>query len=180
MNKKAGLYIGAIALAAIALIATISFNSISSVVAQESKSQAKAILDLKWETQNAQFIAGKAIADALADASYTLISCGYDKSEAETLVYKYLGEEGIGTTFQGCTFSNIGISDSNPLDMTVSLKLSCEKDSGGNLKGAYKKIILFNKMVQTQPVGNQCTVTITDLDSSPAEVEVSQTAPYAP
>ena len=179
MNKKAGLYTGAIALAAIALIATISFNSISGARAQESRSQAEAIVDLKWEMQNAQFVAGKTIADAVADASWTTTSCGYNGSTALTKVNSYLGEQGIGTTFHGCTFLNIGISDNIPPDITVSLQLSCEKGAGGSLKGTYEKTILFNKRVQTQAAGNQCTVIVNNTDATAYE-EVKQTATFTP
>jgi len=180
MNKKAGLYIGAIALAAIAVIAAISFNSISSARAQETGGQTKAILDLKWEAQNAQFVAGKAVADALADASYTATTCGYDAAQASGKIEAYLTTV-KQQAFPGCSFSVLSANGAgNPADITVSLQLACEKDSGENLKTSCVKTVEFKKQVQTSiTAGNQCTVIVNNIDATPYE-EVHQTATFSP
>jgi hypothetical protein len=175
MNKKAGLYVGAIALAAIAIIATILFNSISDASAQEGRSQAKAILDLKWEMQNSQFVAGKAIADAVADASYVGGACVYNSATAQTNISNYLSNLVSKQALQGCSIApaSILINALNPAAISVSMKFTCQKKSG-SLDASYAKTVVFNKKVETS--GN-CRVIVTNTSVTPNEVDVDHTEP---
>jgi hypothetical protein len=166
MNKKAGIYTGAIALAAMAIIATIAFNGISGAWAQ-GEGEAKAILDFKWEAQNAQHVAGKAIADALADASYSETSCGYSHDEALYNISTYLASQAMRDAFQGCAFSDVSVDDSAPPNVLVSVKLSCGKSTGGNMRMAYEKTLAFSKRVQAS---GSCTIIVTDIDTGEEEV----------
>ncbi len=165
MNKKAGLYIGAIALAAIALIATISFNSFSEVRGQEGRSQAEAIIDLKWEMQNAQYLTGKSIADALADATYDGGACTYNSTKAKNTITSYLGSGGLSNAMRSCGITINSINTANQASITVEAKFNCLKDSG-SLDMDYKKTITFKKAVS----GTGCAITVTDLDTGQQEV----------
>jgi len=173
---KKGFYTGAIAVVAVVIISIAAFSMVSTVQTTESKNQAKAIVEAKWQWQNASELLSKSASDAIADASYTASACAYETTAGHSKVSSYASDV-ISNTYSDCTIANILIDDSALPDIDISFELKCANSFSGNDSASYKKNVVVQKNVQTLFIAgtpNQCNVIVTDNRSG--KIEVDQTA----
>ncbi len=167
-----GFYTGTIALTAVIIISVVSFSAISSIEAGEAKSQARAILDVRYDFQKASVIVSKTVSDALADASFDGTSCGYEKNAAGTNLQNYFENNHVlATTYENCTAEIKQLRQEN---RQVEVEIYCTKNAEGVL-AEYKTRVEYNKAVSAVDSGTDCTVTVTDDDTGQVEVQETET-----
>jgi len=145
--KAIGSFSGAIALIAVVLVAVISFGMVLEREAATSSSEARAIIEAKWELQNAHHLAGKSFADAIADSVFEK-GCAFDWLDIETKAGNesagYL-RDALNLSLQNCQVANVGAGGAGPNSITLSFDIECTKELGNITVSYAKRGFAFDK-----------------------------------
>jgi len=174
MNRK-GAYTATIAIVAVIIIATVSFNSIATVQGQQT-GNARTLLDFKRDVFNINYLLGKTTADAISDSAYDpgTGSCGYRGEDfARGAVTTYVNDT-LRETYPGlCSVDSVDIDNlgGDPIEFDVTIKLSCARGFGREFEASYVKTFEYRKGLVVNAIGG-CNVIVTDRDSGEEEVNI--------
>ncbi len=155
MNKKGGIYVGIVAVIALAALALVIYPSLSTTNEWKASIYANLMLETKRIWQNARFVLDKATADALAD--YAQTSGGTDINGAGNQVESYLNnaltaisnESGFQCTLDSFNYQT-GAANNEAI---VTIDLKCEqelrKSTKTSFKVSYAKEAVFEKRVES-------------------------------
>lgn len=155
MNKRGGIYVGIIAVMALAALALIIYPSLSITNEWEASRYTNLMLETKRIWQNARFVLDKATAEALADYAQTNNST--DVSGAGAQVESYLSnalatisnESGFICDLHPFSYST-GAANNEAI---VTINLKCEQELRKNTKTTFKvsyaKQVVFEKRVES-------------------------------
>jgi len=167
MNRKAA-YSGSIALIAVVILVSVSFNSSAVLQAEAGQRQAKTIIDVKRDWQMARYLLDKSASDAVADAAS---DCGYASDDVDRILTTYFNDTLKDAGLQHCTAENSDASGNNPDNITITVDIQCSKTAEGT-KVQYKKNgIEFRKRAYYDNTGSGCLVDVKDRDSGLCEVD---------
>lgn len=172
MMGRKGIFSGAIAVFAIAIIAGFAFSSMGVMDSRALGTGAENVSDFKREVQNIEFVLGKSASDAIADSVYEQ-GCSFVIPNVQAKANAYFSQtlSGLGSGFPACSVSNVSVNGS-AANATISLVLDCQKTFSGT-DISYRKILQYNKNTSTPgptPPAT-CRVVVTDPDFG---VEVDQ------
>jgi len=171
MNKK-GIYTATLALVAITVIAAMSFSNVANVQAKEGVDKAQAIIDLKWEWQNAYSLLWNSGADAVADAGFAS-ACVFDADAIKNTAEIYFADT-LAESLKNCSIDNVSVQDPpDSLDEAkITFDLECRKELNG-MSINYKKggRILRKKAYYYTDGTGACFVDVKDVGTGYCEVD---------
>lgn len=175
MENK-GLYTGAVALIAVAIIIASSFSMVSSVQSHQQESYANNIMETKWQMQNAKHLTGKIVSDALADSGF-LSGCTFVINDIIATLGSgsdgYL-KETLDDSFSDCTVEVEGTQDLGGNQVRVNIRsISCSREFDGISINYEKEGLEFNKQISYYTDLNtfECTIDVRDVDSGKCDVD---------
>ena len=155
MNKKGGIYVGIVAVIALATLALAIYPSMSITNEWKASSYSNLMLETKRIWQNARFVLDKATADALAD--YAQTNGSTNVSGAGNQVKNYLdnalttisNESGFKCELDSFNYQSGAAND----EATITIDLKCEqelrKGTKTSFKVSYTKEAVFEKKVES-------------------------------
>ena len=174
--RNKGLYTGAVALIAVAIIIASSFAMVSTVKSHQQESYANNIMETKWQMQNTKHLVGKIVSDAMADSGFgsgctfvidDIIDTLGDGSDG------YL-EDTLDEAFSDCTVEVEGVVSPVLNQVRVSINnIECNKEFDGITIGYKKQDLVFNKRISyyVDALTLECTIDVQDIDSGKCEVD---------
>ena len=165
--KTKGSYTGAIAIIAVVIMAVISFGMVSTREATAHENEAGAIIEAKWEMQNAHHLVGKVFADAIADSGVEQ-GCAFDLAATNTKANTYFTAS--FTNYPPyCAVQNVVVGGSAS-SVTVDFDLQCSKEVGGIVINYTRKGFEFDKQVHYDNSAG-CLVDVEDNDTGECDVD---------
>jgi len=165
--KRNGMYSASIALIAVVIITALAFNSIATVKSQEGKSLAREMIEVKWASQNAEYLLEKSAADAFADAIPLAPPCDRGTGLVESYLNATLADVSEDLNCKIILFSSINIAGPNA---TIDLELRCGRSLGTGFVN-YEKELEIWKTVTVDDDGISCFVDVEDKKSGECEVD---------
>jgi len=155
MNKKGGVYVGIVAVIALATLALVIYPSLSTTNEWKASIYANLMLETKRIWQNARFVLDKATADALAD--YAQTNGSKDVSRAGNQVKNYLNNALTAISNESgfkCELDSFNYrtgTANNKAKVTIDLKCEQElrKNTKTSFKVSYTKKAVFEKEVKS-------------------------------
>lgn len=155
MNKKGGIYVGIVAVIALAALALVIYPSLSITNEWKASGYSNLMLETKRIWQNARFVLDKAVSEALAD--YAESNGRTNIKRAGSQVQSYLNNA-LATISNESGFScsldsfNYNTSGGNK-EAIVTIDLKCEQELRKNTKTTFKvsyaKSAIFEKRVES-------------------------------
>ena len=171
--KTKGSYTGAIAIIAIVIMAIISFGMVSTREAAAHENEAGAIIEAKWEMQNAHHLVGKVFADAIADSGVEQ-GCAFDLAEVDTKANTYFTAS--FTNYPPlCSVQNVAVTEVIANNATVEFDLQCSKEVGGIVINYTRKGFTFDKQTYYDLSTGSCLVDVEDNDTGECDVDTIDT-----
>jgi hypothetical protein len=178
MMRNKGLYTGAVALIAVAIIIASSFSMVSTVQSHQRESFANNIVESKWQMQNAKHLTGLIVSDAMADSGFNL-GCNFNLDDITITLGSYLAET-FNDSFSDCTVEVERVVAPAVNQIRVNIQsISCSKEFEGISINYEKQDIEFNKQISyynfvdpmdpTAPP--QCYIDVWDPDALKCEVD---------
>lgn len=171
---RKGTFSATIAVIVAVLIATFAFSSIALVQGQQHELGAANISLFKSNVQNTEYLVGKTIADALADATFAG-SCAYDATNTPFRMRDYISVTLADSHKSGlndlCTGRIANFDAGDLTAIIIDVDLSCNRTFANGSAITYQKTFSYSKEVQVTDSGlGSCEVIVIDNQSGMEEV----------